>query len=483
MSKKRSSPVPEITPEISDPAPTASPLGAPHQISLDLIDPDSPNIRVGKAPSEADVASLAASMKALGQLAPVGLTDSMDLTSGYDVLWGFRRIAAARMLGWRSITAYLVPAMDGTTESLMQAAENMERQNLSPLEEVMAVMQIVADSGSVAQAAALLGRSESWVRDRSYVSRLCRPVREMLHAGRFTLGHARVLAEIGDEERQIYYAEMCGGSDQKPAGGVNIMPIAKLKSLIVGQRKSLKIVPWQLEVPFAGQPACIGCPSNTSSDPVLFDDGENSGNRCTNESCFKAKTDLAQKQLDELRADARRGVAKAIAKAEKKSLPETERRNLIYAAADASFAHAQASAAQLKAAIIQRTIASEKSAAVPDDAKPKKADKSAYDSAQNKALRDARCRFSDSVVAAALAQFQNRFKFAAWAVANLLAGWDDPLAHWENVTDGQTLSEFLGSLRAAGHDDVRIDTGGKSLVDYAKRLGMEVPASLELESL
>jgi len=468
MSTKKPSPVPEITPELSDAAPTASPLGAPLQISLDLINPDSPNIRVGKAPSEADVASLAASMKALGQLAPVGLTDSLDLTSGYDVLWGFRRIAAARLLGWQAITAYLVEPMDGTTESLMQAAENMERQNLSPLEEVMAVMQIVADSGSVAQAAALLGKSESWVRDRSYISRLCIPVREMLHAGRFTLGHARVLAEIGDEERQINFAEMC-----------DVMTIAKLKSLIVSQRKSLKIVPWMLDQPFAGKPPCIGCPFNTSSDPALFDDGENSGNRCTYDGCFKAKTDLAQKQLDDLRQDAKRGVAKAVAKAEKKSLPQDARAKLIADAAVASVGYAQGAAAKLKPSIVLRTIDREKSAAVPDnDAKPKNAVNAPYDSAQNKALLYARNQFADSVIAAATARIQNCFTFAAWAVADKLAEWDDLLG-WQNVTDGQTLSDFLQSLRAVRHDDVRIDTDGYSLIDYAKRLGIEVPASLK----
>ncbi len=265
-----------------------------------IADASSANVRKPDVLFQTD---MAVSLKKFGQMSPIGLAPADNSANPkLSVIWGHTRLAAARQLGWTRIRAYILPL--GTAAAALAAAENLDRQELDPAAEALAVQRVISATGSIAAAAAVLGRGEEWVRVRSYVSLLAPAVLERLRSRQLTLGHARVLATVRDMDQQIAIAEEVA---RKFNGGEWTMSVEKLRGLVEMERRDLKKVPWRLEVPFAGMPACRGCPANTSTDSLLFEDAVEEG-RCANKSCFAKKMEVADHQIFEIQVAAEKAM-------------------------------------------------------------------------------------------------------------------------------------------------------------------------------
>ncbi|PHK93740.1 chromosome partitioning protein ParB [Pseudoroseomonas rhizosphaerae] len=121
---------------------------------LDRIrpDPDQPRKRF----DEAEIAALAATMAAEGQLQPVLLRQDPERRGGWIIVAGERRWRAARRNGWPSLLAI---AHEGDAE-LAALLENLQRVDLAPVEEARALKRLLARRGiNQGRAAEMLGRS------------------------------------------------------------------------------------------------------------------------------------------------------------------------------------------------------------------------------------------------------------------------------------------------------------------------------------
>jgi ParB family chromosome partitioning protein len=147
-------------------------------------------------PEEA-LEELAQSLRTSGLLQPIVVRPGSDDT--YELIAGERRCRAAERLGWREISA-VVREVDDRTLLALALVENLQRDDLSPMDEARAYQRLAADfAASHREIAELVGKERSTVANALRLLKLPDPVQAMVHDGRLTTGHARALLQLPDE--------------------------------------------------------------------------------------------------------------------------------------------------------------------------------------------------------------------------------------------------------------------------------------------
>src|SRR5450830_1211885 len=150
---------------------------------------------------------LAASIKEQGLLQPI-LIRSIGQNNGkdiYEIIAGERRFRAAKIAGLTEVPV-LVKNVDDQTTAAMALIENMQREDLNPLEEAQGIQRLISDFNFThEQAAGAVGRSRSAVSNLLRLINLAQPVQTMLMAGDIDMGHARALLAV-DSANQIALA-------------------------------------------------------------------------------------------------------------------------------------------------------------------------------------------------------------------------------------------------------------------------------------
>jgi ParB family transcriptional regulator, chromosome partitioning protein len=143
---------------------------------------------------QAALSELAASIKAQGVMQPILVRPLQD--GRHEIIAGERRWRAARMAGLAMVPALVREVAD--REALaVSLIENIQRENLNPLEEAAGIERLIREFGMThAAAAEALGRSRSAVTNLLRLLELAPPVRELLAQGRLDMGHARALLAL-----------------------------------------------------------------------------------------------------------------------------------------------------------------------------------------------------------------------------------------------------------------------------------------------
>ncbi|AVY96022.1 MULTISPECIES: ParB/RepB/Spo0J family partition protein [Microvirgula] len=143
---------------------------------------------------EAALAQLAESILAQGVIQPIvvreiGLGD-------YELIAGERRWRAARKAGLAEIPA-VVRAVPDEAALAIALIENIQREQLNPLEEAHGIQRLIDEFGMTHErAASALGRSRSAVTNLLRLLNLAEPVQDLVYAGRIDMGHARALLPL-----------------------------------------------------------------------------------------------------------------------------------------------------------------------------------------------------------------------------------------------------------------------------------------------
>ncbi|MDY7573119.1 ParB/RepB/Spo0J family partition protein [Actimicrobium sp. CCI2.3] len=150
---------------------------------------------------------LAASIKAQGILQPI-LVRRIAVQDGgnhYEIIAGERRYRAAQLAGLSEVPV-LVKDVDDQAAAAMALIENIQREDLNPLEEAQGIHRLISDfEFTHEQAATAVGRSRSAVSNLLRLLNLAQPVQTMLMAGDLDMGHARALLPV-DAATQIMFA-------------------------------------------------------------------------------------------------------------------------------------------------------------------------------------------------------------------------------------------------------------------------------------
>ena len=162
------------------------------EIRLDHIVPNPRQPRRDFA--ETDLADLQQSLQASGLLQPISVRPRAD--GKFELIAGERRFRAAGRLGWSTIPAVV---RDVSDEQLLSLAlvENLQREDLNPIEEAEGYRQLISDFGLAhQQVAQAVGKDRSTITNALRLLALPQDVQKLVRDGSLTLGHARALLGV-----------------------------------------------------------------------------------------------------------------------------------------------------------------------------------------------------------------------------------------------------------------------------------------------
>lgn len=172
-------------------------------IAVNLIDanPDQPRTDFDL---EA-INDLAASIEAVGLLQPVVVRAEGDR---YVLVAGERRLRAMKQLGRPEVAAVIRSSADGATNLTEALVENLQREDLSPLEEAAAYSELLEEYGLThEEIAQQVGKSRSTVTNTLRLLQLPAAIQKLVASGDLNAGHARPLIGADDEAYAVHIAQ------------------------------------------------------------------------------------------------------------------------------------------------------------------------------------------------------------------------------------------------------------------------------------
>ena len=178
------------------------PVDAVRMLPIGQIDPNREQPR--RSFDEDALKELAASIEAVGVLQPIIVAPSGDR---FTIIAGERRYRASRLAGLDEIPAIV---RDWDSQKRLEAAliENLQRDDLNPVEEAMGVRQLMDEAGLTQEKAAeRLGKSRPAVANLLRLLTLPDSVKQLLAEGKLSAGHARALVTV-EPRRQVQLANL-----------------------------------------------------------------------------------------------------------------------------------------------------------------------------------------------------------------------------------------------------------------------------------
>jgi len=225
-----------LGPKVSD-AP-AAPEGPPHILPL-------ARLRAGKYQprtrmDEGSLYELAESIRSQGVMQPILVRPVPG--GDYEIIAGERRFRAARLAGLDEVPV-LVKAVADEAAAVMALIENIQREDLNPLEEAQGLQRLVQEFQLThEQAAQAVGRSRSAATNLLRLLQLAEPVQQMLMAGDLDMGHARALLSLSAAQQVMAAHEIS----------------AKKLSVREAERLVARSAAGRTEAPQRGKPAKSG---------------------------------------------------------------------------------------------------------------------------------------------------------------------------------------------------------------------------------
>lgn len=173
------------------------------QLPIYRVEPNPEQPRQDFDPEE--LQALADSISVHGIIQPLTVR---ELNNGYyQIIAGERRWRAARMAQLNEVPVIIIDADDKKATELA-LIENLQRQDLNPVEEALGYQSLMEDYGlTQEEAAARVGKSRPAVANALRLLGLCPEVLERLRKGELTAGHARAILSIKNEKKQLEAAQ------------------------------------------------------------------------------------------------------------------------------------------------------------------------------------------------------------------------------------------------------------------------------------
>ena len=158
--------------------------------------PDQPR----KTFNEKELHELSESIKEQGVLVPIILRTVQNKPYLYEIVAGERRFRAAKMAGLSEIPA-LVKTLSDNNAMEIALIENVQRENLNPIEEAQGYQNLMEKCGyTLDDVSKLIGKSESYIRNLMRINSLPESVKELIKEGLISASHARTIAVSDNPE-------------------------------------------------------------------------------------------------------------------------------------------------------------------------------------------------------------------------------------------------------------------------------------------
>ena len=205
-----------LIPTAAVPAPVAPPVPQPPAApsagesplrELPIMDIERSPYQPRREFREEDLRELAESLKNSGLVQPP--TVRKNAAGKYELIAGERRLRAAQLAGWKKIQV-LVKDVDDITAAVMTTTENINREDLNPIEEAVSYKPL-QDKFNLTQAevAERVGKGRATVANATRLLELPDEVKALVSSGLLSVGHAKVLLSVDDEKDRVLLSRDC----------------------------------------------------------------------------------------------------------------------------------------------------------------------------------------------------------------------------------------------------------------------------------
>lgn len=231
----------------------------------------------------ATLAELAQSIKSNGVLQPILVRPMGD---AYQVIAGARRYRASALAGKSEIPA-VVREMDDRAALEVAVIENLQREDVHPIEEAEGYDQLMREAGYNAdQLAEKVGKSRAYIYARLKLRELSMDARDAFYEGTLDASTALLVARIpGKTLQKKAVAEIAKGYGGEPMSFRSAKELVRRNYMLNLKDATFRPADTDL-LPGAG--SCTECPKRTGNAPEIFDDVDNP-NVCTDPKCFEEK--------------------------------------------------------------------------------------------------------------------------------------------------------------------------------------------------
>ena len=219
---------------------------------------------------EGNIEVLAQSIKAVGIIHPPAVKESTENKGHYRIIAGRRRYLAAKSLGWKNIEVIVHPPK--ADEEAIALAENVNREDLHPLDEAEKFKREIDTGKSVEEVAKYYARSVSGIQQRVRLTKLIDGVKTMFRDGKINLSGAALIASLPEEDQAKFLKKHGEKKVDKWEVTSFIGSVQRLKIKHIADKK------------------CANCKNRTFiSAPGLFEDYTGLEDVCFDTECYAGK--------------------------------------------------------------------------------------------------------------------------------------------------------------------------------------------------
>lgn len=212
----------------------------------------------------------------------------------HELVVGARRLRAAKIAGRETVPVRIADLTDEQVLEI-QVVENLQREDVHPLEEAEGYERLLKIKGYTAEVIAeKIGKDRSYVYKRIQLARLIEPLKGSFLKEEIHIGHALLLSRLSeaDQIRASKEALWERRWQRRDANQKEAVEVRDLEDWIHNHvLLSLSAAPWPKDdaelVPAAG--SCISCSKRTGANLALFDDLKKGDDRCLDAKCYEAK--------------------------------------------------------------------------------------------------------------------------------------------------------------------------------------------------
>jgi len=181
-------------------------VGGQQKYRLVPVDSIAPNpLQPRQDFDEEGLQQLANSLKRNGMMQPLVVKEN---ESGFTIIAGERRLRAAKMADIKEVPVVLMDDMDEPRMLELALVENLQREDLNPLEAAEGYRTLIERCGLTQnELAAKVGKSRTAVTNILRLLGLPEPIKQMIREGKLTEGHARAILAAGSEEQMLVLAQ------------------------------------------------------------------------------------------------------------------------------------------------------------------------------------------------------------------------------------------------------------------------------------
>lgn len=244
-------------------------------VSVALADIQPSNYNPRKNFDEKSLAELADSIRQQGVLQAIGVRPIAE--DRFEIVFGERRYRASQIAGLEEIPAVILDISDETAEE-MAVTENLQRKDVTPIEEANAYQKLIESGRHDVQSLAVqFGKNESYIRTRLKFVSLIPEIAQLLEQDELTISVATEICRYGEDiQHDIYEKHLKEGVLYNSWRGMKASEVAK--NIERSYTTDLKRY-------FFDKTVCLSCPHNTNNMMLFCEEG--SCGNCANRKCLE----------------------------------------------------------------------------------------------------------------------------------------------------------------------------------------------------